>query len=187
MSLPQLHNAWQLDVTHSETNLGIQGVLSLVHIGSDLQLERLRARDDGVRIEQPGTTESIVTWTHTIAATLVHADEIVMVAESSCGTTDFSDIAIEWAAERERVFAFSLPLDCAEVLLYSDAGCITQIGQITSSSINPRAIVEALNYRRWASVVLHTTGWGHVDIVARDHIDSDSPLARHSITVGHDR
>ena len=81
------------------------------------------------------------------------------------------------------MWILSLPLDGAEVLLNSDTGCVTQVRQVASAAVHLWAIVETLDDCRWASEVLHTTRWGHVQIVARNHVDLNLPLANDLLSV----
>ena len=48
-----------------------------------------------------------------------------------------------------------------------------------------QTIVETLHHCRWGSEVLHASRWGHVKVVAGDHIDFDLPFSTDHVAIGH--
>lgn len=81
----------------------------------------------------------------------------------------------------------SLPFDGAEVLLDSDTGCVSQVGQIPSTTLKSGAVVETPDNGRRAPEILHASGWSHVEVVAVDHVDLDLPPASDAIAIADDR
>ena len=78
-----LDDARQLNVAQGEAHLRVEGVLGLVGVRADLQLEGLRPGDDGVRLEQFGSTESVLALADAVHTALVDADEVVRVAHAA--------------------------------------------------------------------------------------------------------
>jgi len=61
----------------------------LICIGSHFQLEWLRSRNDGIRLEQFGSTETVLSLANSINTSLIDTNEVVCVAHAARRASEF--------------------------------------------------------------------------------------------------
>lgn len=176
----QLDDARKLDVSERESLLAVGSIEGLVSVAPDLQLEGLGSRDHDVRVEEAVSAEAVLARTDSVRGSLIDADKVVGGAQAADRASQLCHVPLERCSEHEAVGGIRLPLDGTEVLLHSDAGRVPQVGQVAGPALDPGSVVEGLDDRRRAAVVLHASGRSCGQTDSRDRERKNEGLISYS-------